>query len=183
MRVSESAETADETGAVVSGTESFEEFFEAAYEPVLRALFLVTGSLHEAEDVAQEAFVRMYERWDELRRRPNPAGYAYRTALNVHRSRRRRLRVAARRMVRPISPDPITASEDRDELRRALGRLPRGQREALVLVEWVGMSDEEAGDVLGVSPVAIRVRISRARHALRTETSGGGRHGGGGRHE
>jgi RNA polymerase sigma-70 factor (ECF subfamily) len=175
VRISESADAADERGAARGGPERFEEFFEATYEPVLRALYLVAGSRHEAEDAAQEAFVRMYERWDDLRERPNPAGYAYRTALNVHRSRLRRLRVAARRMIRTIPPDPLKASEDRDELRRVMKGLPRGQREALVLVEWLGMSDEEAGQVLGVAPVTIRVRISRARQALRTDTNGGER--------
>lgn len=173
VRISESADTADETSTAVDGAESFEEFFEATYEPVLRALYLVTGSRHEAEEEAQEAFVRMYERWDDLRQRPNPAGYAYRTALNTYRSRLRRLRVAARRMIRPIPPDPLAASEDRDELRRAMNGLSRGQREALVLVEWVGMSDEVAGEVLGVAPVTIRVRISRARQTLRTDLGGG----------
>jgi RNA polymerase sigma-70 factor, ECF subfamily len=175
VRTSESADSADETGAAVDGAERFEEFFEATYEPVLRALYLVAGSRHEAEDAAQEAFVRMYERWDDLRQHPNPAGYAYRTALNAYRSRLRRLRVAARRMIRAVPPDPLTASEDRDELRRAMKGLSRGQREALVLVEWLGMSDEEAGQVLGVAPVTIRVRISRARQALLTDTGGGER--------
>ena len=168
------ADAVDEAGGAVSEPEDFEEFFAATYEPVLRALFLVTGSIPEAEDVAQEAFVRLCERWDSVRQRSNPAGYAYRTALNVYRSRLRRLRVAARRVIRPIAPDPLAASEDRDELRRALEKIPRGQREALVLVEWLGMRDEEAGEVLGVAPVTIRVRISRARHALR-EMSGGER--------
>jgi RNA polymerase sigma-70 factor (ECF subfamily) len=135
VRISESADTADQTSTAVDGARSFEEFFEATYEPVLRALYLVTGSRQEAEEEAQEAFVRMYERWDDLRQRPNPAGYAYRIALNTYRSR---LRVAARRMIRPIPPDPLAASEHRDELRRAMKRLSRGQREALVLVEWVG---------------------------------------------
>jgi RNA polymerase sigma factor (sigma-70 family) len=172
--MAESADAVDEAGTAVSEPEDFGDFFAATYEPVLRALFLVTGNVPEAEDVAQEAFVRMYERWDSVRRRPNPSGYAYRTALNVYRSRLRRLRVAARRLIRPIAPDPLAASEDRDELRRALEKIPRGQREALILVEWLGMRDEEAGEVLGVAPVTIRVRISRARHALR-EMSGGER--------
>lgn len=170
--MAESADAVDEAGAAVDEPENFEDFFVATYEPVLRALFLVTGSIPEAEDVAQEAFVRIYERWDSVRQRPNPAGYAYRTALNVYRSRLRRLRVAARQVIRPIALDPLAASEDRDELRRALGMIPRGQREALVLVEWLGMRDEEAGEVLGVAPVTIRVRISRARHALREMSEG-----------
>jgi RNA polymerase sigma-70 factor, ECF subfamily len=145
---------------------SFEGFFEANYERLLRAVFLVTGNRGEAEDLAQEAFVRVYERWDRVRRTDNPAGYLYRTALNAHRSRLRRMAVAARKPFLRAAADPLEASEDRDEIRRALAQLPAGQREALVLVEWLGMTDAEAGEVLGVAPVTVRVRISRARQTL-----------------
>jgi RNA polymerase sigma factor (sigma-70 family) len=114
--------------------------------------------------------VRVYERWERVRRLEDPVGYLYRTALNLRRSRLRRLAVAARRLVagRPeAETDPAQAAGERDALRRALGGLPGGQREALVLVEWLDMTDAEAGRVLGVSPGAVRVRVSRARVALR----------------
>jgi RNA polymerase sigma-70 factor (sigma-E family) len=148
-------------------TESFESFFEASYERLLRTIYLVSGSRHEAEDLAQEAFVRVYERWNRVASMANPAGYLYRVALNAHRSRVRRLAVAARRTFVRQAEDPLASSDERDALRRALHKLPAGQREAVVLVEWLGMSDEEAALVLRVSPVTVRVRISRAHHALR----------------
>jgi hypothetical protein len=50
VRISESADAADETGAAMGGPERFEEFFEATYEPVLRALYLVAGNRHELLD-------------------------------------------------------------------------------------------------------------------------------------
>jgi RNA polymerase sigma factor (sigma-70 family) len=68
--------------------------------------------------------------------------------------------------------DPAAASSERDAIRRALAALPDGQREAVVLVEWLGMTDGEAGEVLGVSPGAVRVRLSRARAALREKLRG-----------
>jgi RNA polymerase sigma-70 factor (sigma-E family) len=151
---------------------SFEEFFEETYERLLRALFLVTGDPHEAEDVAQEAFVRVFERWETVRDHPNPGGYLFRTALNLYRSRIRRLRVAARRVLTSSPPDELAAAEDRDLLSRAMARLTRGQREAVVLVECLGLSDKEAAEVLGVAPVTVRVRLSRARDALRAEMGG-----------
>src|SRR5437867_11725625 len=82
------------------GSESFEDFFAEYYERLLRALFLVTGNRHESEELAQEASLRVYERWDKLLEAGNPAGYAYRTALNLRRSRMRRLASAARRTFR-----------------------------------------------------------------------------------
>ena len=150
----------------MSSSAAFEEFFHQHYERLLKAVYLVTGNRGEAEDLAQEAFVKVYERWDRVSGTENPMGYLYRTAINAHNSRLRRMAVAARKTFAPRHPDPLEASDDRDEIRRALAGLSEGQREAIVLVEWLGMTDEEAGGVLGVAPVTVRVRISRARQAL-----------------
>ncbi|MGH2654969.1 MAG: sigma-70 family RNA polymerase sigma factor [Actinomycetota bacterium] len=148
--------------------ETFEDFFVAHNERLLRAMYLATGDRHEAEDLAQEAFVRIFERWERVRSLDDPAGYLYRTALNARRSRLRRLAVAARKAVRPEPrPDEQDAAEDRTAVQRALAALPDGQREAVVLVEWLGMTDERAGEVLGVSAGAVRTRRHRARAALR----------------
>jgi RNA polymerase sigma-70 factor (ECF subfamily) len=102
----------------------------------------------------------------------NPAGYVYRTALNAYRSRLRRLAVAARNVLSRSQPDPIEASDDRDEIRNALASLPHGQCEAIVLVEWLDLSDSDAAGILGISPVTVRVRISRARQTLRAKMRG-----------
>ena len=61
----------------------------------------------------------------------------------------------------------IGQSDDRDQIRRALATLPASQREAIVLVGWLGLTDAQAGRVLGVSAGAVRVRISRAKASLR----------------
>ena len=146
---------------------SFERFFQDEYERLGRALYLVTGDRTEAEDVAQEAMVRVCERWDRVTNTDSPVGYLYRTALNLHRSRVRRAAVRLRRRPQTASADPFATAEDRDELGHLLGSLPDGQREALVLVAWHGMSDEEAGAILGIEPVSVRVRVSRAKATLR----------------
>ena len=155
-----------------AGAEVFESFFAKNYELVLRAMYLVAGDRGEAEDLAQEAFVKAYERWDRIERMDNPSGYVYRMALNAHRSRLRRIGVAARRAVALSQPDPISESDDRDAIRRALAQLPDAQREVIVLIEWLGMTSEEAGSVLGVSPGAVRVRLTRAKQALRFVSEG-----------
>jgi RNA polymerase sigma factor (sigma-70 family) len=148
-------------------TGSFEEFFADRYEPLLRALYLVTGDIHEAEELAQEACFRVYERWERLRGTSNPAGYAYRVALNLRRSHLRRLATAARRTFRRDEPDAFQAVEERDRLRRALASIPERQREALVLLDWVGLSDRDAAAILRIRPEAVRMRASRARQQLR----------------
>ena len=83
-------------GSIPPGRESpsFEEFFEDEKDRLLRVLAVITGSRGEAEDLAQEAFTRMFERWDEVGHMDDLAGYLHRTAMNLFRSQYRRARVA-----------------------------------------------------------------------------------------
>jgi RNA polymerase sigma factor (sigma-70 family) len=146
---------------------SFDAFFDANYERLGKALYLVTGDPVQAEDLAQDAMLRVYERWDRVAGMASPTGYLYRTALNLHRSAVRRTRVRLRRRPRVDGTDPLQAVEDRDDIGRLLRAIPETQRAAVVLVEWLGMTAEEAGEVLGIEAVSVRVRISRAKAALR----------------
>ena len=165
-RMQQPAEIADAAG--VGPEDPFARFYEEHYARLARALFLLGGDAAEAEDVAQEAMVRVLERWDRVGAMDSPSGYLYRTAINLRRSRLRRLVVRAKHVfVRPAESDPAIGAAARDELGRALSELPHGQREALVLVEWLGFDAEEAGRVLGIEPVSVRVRLSRARTAMR----------------
>lgn len=151
----------------------FEAFFEDIYERLFQALLLTSGDRAEAEDLAQEAMVRAYERWDRVKAADSPAAYVFRTAFNLNRKRIRRAALALRKAVsqdRP--PDPTDEVLSRDEARRVLRSLPVGLREAVVLVEWLGMSAEEAGRVLGIQAVSVRGRIHRARELVRTRFGG-----------
>jgi RNA polymerase sigma-70 factor (ECF subfamily) len=151
-------------------TLDFETFFKAEYQRLLEALYLVVRNQTEAEDIAQEAMVRVYERWGAVR---EPVRYAYRTAFNLHRSLHRRVLTARKLLV--MAPTPIgeeDAVDQRLDVLRALGSLPGGQCEALVLVDLVGMSAEEAGQVIGIRPASVRGRVHRARAALRERIGG-----------
>jgi len=147
---------------------SFEDLYLSQHREVYAAMWLVSRDRHEAEEITQDAFVRALERWDRVRHADNRAGYLYRIAVNLHRSKLRRLARGARKTAQP-SPeaDPFEAADDRDAVGRALTTLSEGQREALVLVEWLDMTDEEAGRILGISPITVRVRRHRARANLR----------------
>jgi RNA polymerase sigma-70 factor (ECF subfamily) len=146
----------------------FEEFFQVEHVRLARALYLLTGSTAEADELTQEAMVRVYERWDRVRQMDSPQGYLYRTALNLHRSRLRWVASRARQILQATpSPDPAEVVQSRDSLARALASLPAGQREAVVLVEWLGMDQEEAATALGVKQGSVRARLSRAKAELR----------------
>lgn len=60
---------------------AFEEFFQAEYPGLARALFLLTADLGEAEELAQEAMARVCERWDRVQTMDSPGGYVYRVAV------------------------------------------------------------------------------------------------------
>jgi RNA polymerase sigma-70 factor (ECF subfamily) len=110
----------------------------------------------------------VYERWDRVGQMGSPAGYLFRTALNLHRSRIRRFATRARHILTVTDPpDPAEVVQNRDSLTRALASLPTGQREAVVLVEWLGMGQDEAATALGIKPGSLRARLSRAKADLR----------------
>lgn len=147
----------------------FEEFFSAEYRRLFQAMYLVCRSRSDAEDLAQEAMARAYERWDRLASTASPSGYVYRTAFNLNRKRLRRLRTArAKDIVEAAPADPTSEVERRLEIVRLMRALPRSQQHALLLVEWLGLNSEEAAEILGIQPSSVRGRVHRAREALLT---------------
>jgi RNA polymerase sigma factor (sigma-70 family) len=150
----------------------FRAFFEHERVRLVRATLLLTGNVAEAEDLAQEALARVLERWDRVSEMESPEGYLYRTALNLNRKRLRRMTIAARRALVVSDHDALAAAEDRVDVLRAVVSLPRPQREALVLVVWLGYGTEEAGTLLRIEPGSVRGRLHRARQALRRQLGG-----------
>jgi RNA polymerase sigma factor (sigma-70 family) len=148
----------------------FEAFFEAHQDRLFRALWLVTRNRDEAEEVMQDAFLRLWQRWDRVADGPDPVAYLYRTAMNVWRSRLRRAAVAVRKVVHQIQGyDEMAVVDQRDAVLRALMPLPPRQRAAVVLLDVLDLSSEQAGGALGIKPVTVRVLAARARATLAKE--------------
>jgi RNA polymerase sigma-70 factor, ECF subfamily len=161
-------------GARIGGAEvavsdlTFDELFAREYKALFRAMFLVTGSPQEAEELMQDAFLKVWERWDRVGRMENPNGYLYRVAMNGARSRLRRLRMAAAHAAALRSADdPFAVADLRDELVRALAGLSERQRMALVLTDLLDLPADEAARVLRVRTPTVRSLASQARTALR----------------
>jgi DNA-directed RNA polymerase specialized sigma24 family protein len=157
--------------AALAETASFEIFVTKSQTRLFGSLCLMTGSRHEAEEIAQEAYVRVLERWGHVQRLDDPTGYLFVTALNVFRKRLRRAGVALRRSIGMApSQDAFGAVEDRAVVLGALAQLPLDQRAALVVTALLGSSSEEAGRMLAARPSTIRARAtspksSSAQHA------------------
>jgi RNA polymerase sigma-70 factor, ECF subfamily len=150
---------------------SFEGFFDAESTRLFRALVLMCGNRSEAEEVAQDAFLKIWERWDEVAAMESPTGFLYRTALNLYRSRLRRAAVALRKTAHLLpADDALDHVEVRDQVARLLAGLTPREREALVLTSYLGYSTEETGRLLGIRATTVRVLTSRARGSLRGQT-------------
>jgi RNA polymerase sigma-70 factor (ECF subfamily) len=146
----------------------FESFYELEHARLFGALCLVTGNRHDAEELMQEAFLKVWERWDVVQGLDSPTGYLFRTALNAFRMRRRRVAVAARRLVsRAPRADVFEEAERRHVVDRALAGLTTRQRAALVLTEMLRYSSAEAAEALGVKPATVRKLAQQGRDSLR----------------
>ena len=148
---------------------AFEAFFEKERVRLLRALYLLTGNREEAEEVLQEAFIAIWERWDRVGAMADPTGYLYKTAMNRQRSRIRRAgRTAKRAIGLAHGRDGFADVEDRVELARALADLSPRRREAIILTELLGYASAEAGRVMGVADATVRRLAQDGRAELRS---------------
>jgi RNA polymerase sigma-70 factor, ECF subfamily len=152
----------------LEASRSFETFYEAEGRQLFRRLWLVTGNRAEAEELMQDAFLRIWERWDRVGAMDDPVGYLYRTAMNLFRKRHRRALLAIRRSVGLApSQDDFADADDRETVRRVLAMLPARQRAALVLTEMLGFTPAEAGDALGVRASTVRSLSHQGRESFR----------------
>jgi RNA polymerase sigma-70 factor (ECF subfamily) len=147
---------------------SFETFFETERIRLYRILFAITRSRQEAEDISQEAFLRVWERWDRVAALDEPVGYLHRTAMNVFRDRRRRLVLGLKRALRlPAAHDQLEEVETRSVAAGVLAPLTPRQRAAIVLTEALDYSADEAGSILGIKGSTVRALTYQARSALK----------------
>lgn len=146
----------------------FDTFFEEEHERLFKALYFVTGNRHDAEELMQDAFVSLWERWNEIGRIADPTGYLFRVALNGFRMRRRRAAMAVRKVVPiPERRDAFLDAEMRADVRQLLLEVSPRQRAALLLVDLLGYPSEQAARILRVRPSTVRALASKGRQALR----------------
>jgi RNA polymerase sigma-70 factor (ECF subfamily) len=132
-------------------------------------MLVITKNRHEAEDLSQDAFARVWERWDSVGEMENPAGYLHRTAMNLFRNRYRRALLAVRKGVGiQRQEDAFEVVDDRHVAMQALSSLAPRQRAAIVLTEVLQYTAEEAGSMLGIRAATVRALHFQARSALKS---------------
>jgi RNA polymerase sigma-70 factor (ECF subfamily) len=147
----------------------FAEFFQASWEPCLRAVAASTGDMLLAEEQVAEAFARAWVSWRKVSRHPARRAWVVRTALNVGASWWRR----RGRELPLIDHDVVAAASLETGLDAvvltALRRLPARQREVIVLRVFLDLDIETTARTLAIAPGTVRAHLSRATANLRKE--------------
>jgi RNA polymerase sigma-70 factor (sigma-E family) len=155
--------------AAAPGTAEVAALFHAHYPGMVRVGYLLTGDRALAEELAQEAFVRTWRRWGQVRSHEAAAAYVRATVVNLARMslRRRMLEIRHRAAMatREVASDEHPAST-RIDVRRALLRLPLRKRTCLVLRFYADLSEEETARVLGVAVGTVKSQTHRALKLL-----------------
>lgn len=161
---------------VTSGADGVQALYEASYRRLVGVLALAAGDRAEAEEVVQEAFVRLLGRWSTVSAYDDPEAWVRRVAFRLLPNRWRKARNGLRAVGR-LGPPPVVDGPSGDglDVARALASLPLAQRQVVVLHHLVGLDLAAVADELGVPVGTVKSRLSRARAALapllREETS------------
>jgi RNA polymerase sigma-70 factor, ECF subfamily len=146
---------------------AFEGFYREHLARVVKGCTLVLLDQSAAEDIAAEAFDRLWSKWAQIEDDDHAGGFVFKTAMRLCARRARRREVTGRVPER-TAPDEIGRALDRQEILRVLGELPVRQRQAVVLRDWAGMETSEVATVLGLRESTVRVHLARGREALRS---------------
>jgi RNA polymerase sigma-70 factor (sigma-E family) len=139
--------------------------YERHYAELVRLAFALTSDWGVAEELAQEAFVRVWGSWGNIRDQQSASAYLRTTVVNLaRRSLRRRLQ-ERRAWATPGDPRSADPGENIDLL-RALARLPARKRACVVLRFYMDLSEADTATALGVSVGTVKSQTAKALQRL-----------------
>lgn len=145
---------------------SLEEVFYVSYRRLVMQLYGVVGDKVEAEDIVQEAFVRAVAAGQRFTATANPEAWLRTTAINLYRSRWRKLRNFSRIKERVSAPQDVLGLDARLDVIEALRSLPVEQREVVALHHLADLTVADIAQELGLPPGTVKSRLSRGREAM-----------------
>jgi RNA polymerase sigma factor (sigma-70 family) len=149
----------------------FDDFFRAHFTAVARAAALVARDPATGQDLAQEAFARLFERWTDMVSEDHARNFVFRVSINLARSHlRKHVRLSLFGLTRsgePATADPSARSDDWLAIADALSALSPRQRACVVLIDYVDMDAAAAAKALGMGTGTVRVHLMRGRRTLR----------------
>ena len=153
------------------------ELYERRYADMVRFAAFLTGDVDAAQDIAQEAFVRLLDAWDRIVDPERADAYLKATIVNLVRGEHRRRETAARRGQSHLS---LVASAEDDAIGRvgrqhmldAVSALPIRQRACVVMRHWMRMSESEIASTLDLSVGSVRTHVKRGTATLQRTLGG-----------
>jgi RNA polymerase sigma-70 factor (ECF subfamily) len=146
-------------------TTNFTDLYAGSFARLVGQVTVVTADREAAEDAVQEAFGRLWKRWQSHSAYENPEAWVRRVAINLAISRWRRMR-----RLQPLGDGPRAEREDdpltRHDVQRALKAIPVKHRQALLLHHVVGLSVAEVAREMGAPEGTVKSWLFRGREAL-----------------
>jgi len=150
--------------------DEFTEYVTSRMEHVRFTAYLLCGDWHEAQDLTQTAFVKLYLVWRRISHSDPIDAYVHTIVVRTYLNERRRLwrkRERLTALAPEPPPQPVTAPEQRMLVWHALAQVPRRQRAALVLRYWEDLSLVETAERLGCSVGTVKSQCARGLRTLR----------------
>ena len=145
----------------------WEAFYARVAPRLVGSLTLLCGDRGQAEEFAQDALARGYERWDRVGAMASPEAWTYRVGFNLARSSFRHTAAERRARGRLASPAPLPDTADAIAVRDAVRALPTRQRAVIVARFYLGLDVTETARVLGCRPGTVKAHTSKALANLR----------------
>lgn len=159
---------------------SFKELVEQYSTPVLKSAFRIVGNQQCAQDIHQEVFLAILQRWNRFNGQTNWGAYLYRVTVRRAMDFVKRSGLSEERFDSPNDwavnkEDPaglLRSKELQQELLRRLSKLPKRQADVFVLSRIEGLSDKQIAEITDLAPQTVRVHLCRALERLRSELKG-----------
>ena len=163
-----------------SADSALTQLYAAHWAEMVRLAYLLVRDQGIAEDIVQDALIAIHRRWEHLSDQDNAVAYLRRSVVNGSRSVLRHRTVEHNKLAVQAAADSraaVTPSAEtlalgelgNDAMLRALQRLPRRQREVLVLRYYLDLSEAQIADALDIAPGSVKAHASRGLAALREQ--------------
>ena len=154
---------------MIDRDEAFAVYFAARSDAMRRTAYLLCGDWHQAEDLVQVAFTKLYLAWHRVSRHEALDAYVRQTLIRTFLDERRR-GWSRRERTSDVPADralPAVTPEDRLVVLQALASVPPGQRAVLVLRYWEDLSIEDTAAILGCAPGTVKSQAAKGLQTLR----------------
>lgn len=162
----------DTQPAAVDREDALRELYERRHADMVRFAAFLTGDVSAAEDIAHDAFAKVFDAWERIDDPDRRDAYLKSTVVNLVRGGHRKLQVAERRRAPHLSLVPSAEDDAIDELRRrhtleAVAALPLRQRACVVMRHWMRMTESEIAATLELSVGSVRTHLKRGIESLK----------------